>query len=402
MRALFLSIVAFLTTISLYCQAPTTWRGPNQSGVYQEKDLLDQWPASGPEIAWSFDDLGVGYSSPAITNNLIYASGMEGSTGYIYALTMAGQLKWKSPYGKEWNGSYAGSRATPVIVGDLLYIISGTGEVTCMSAHDGKGVWNKNIFKDFDGRNIEWGINETPVVHGDKLICTPGGIRHNVIALNRFSGDLVWTSKGKGEKSAYCTPLLTKMGSKNLLVTHTEHNILGIDADKGTLLWNYPHTNRYSIHPNTPLIEKNTVFCFSGYGQGGVMLGLYQDGQSASRQWIAKTMDSRMGGAVLLDGKIYGSGDENRAWQCIDWATGKVDYKTTAIGNGVIIAADGKLYLYSQRGELALVKPGPDGFNILSKTRVALGSGQHWAHPVIHNGLLLVRHGNTLIAYKIK
>lgn len=402
MRTVF-SIIFFCTlTSSLFSQTASSWRGPNQSGVYHETGLLDKWPSSGPEIHWTFDDLGIGYSSPTVANGTIYVSGMEGSIGYIYALSETGQLKWKAVYGEEWDDSYEGTRATPVISGNELYILSGMGDLSCMHAQNGKLVWKLNILKEFNGRNIEWGLNETVVIHENKLICTPGGTQHNVIALDRHSGNLIWSTKGKSEKSAYCTPLLLKTTTRNLVITHTEKNILGIDADSGDLLWNYGHTNRWSVHPNTPLFHDGMVFCFSGYGQGGVMLELFQDGKSASRKWVGKTMDSRMGGAVVMNGKIYGSGDNNRQWQSMDWKTGSLDYSSKEIGNGAIIAADGKLYFYSQRGEIALVKPGSSSFEILSEARVKEGSGQHWAHPVINNGRLFVRHGDTLICYKIK
>lgn len=399
----------FLIIVILSCINPpitcgqeiTTWRGPSQSGVYHDKNLLDTWPQDGPEILWTFENLGVGYSSPAIAYDRIYISGMEGSTGYVYALTQQGKLLWKAPYGKEFSTSYPGSRATPVIAGEHLYMLGGLGDLICLNAHTGASVWYKNVFKDFDGRVIEWGLNETVVVYGNKLICSPGGTSNNIIALDRLTGKLIWSTRGKGEKSAYCTPLLTTVGPRHLLVTHTEDNILGIDADSGKLLWTYPHPNIYSIHPNTPLFHNNMVFCFSGYGQGGVMLQLNSDGSQITKKWIAKTMDSRIGGAVVLNGKIYGSGDNNREWQCIDWESGNVDYSTKEIGNGAIIAADGKLFLYSQRGELALVKPGNSSFEILSETRVRIGSDQHWAHPVIDKGRLFIRHGKALIAYNI-
>ena len=172
--------------------------------------------------------------------------------------------------------------------------------------------------------------------------------------------------------------------------------------DTGKLLWSHKHPNRYSVHPNTPLYHDGQVFCFSGYGKGGAMLQLNEDGSKVKQLWYSETMDSRMGGAVYLDGYIYGSGDKNRQWQCIDWNTGKVVYESKEVGNGVVIAAEGMLYAYSQRGELALVKPGSSSFNIVSKIKITAGSGQHWAHPAINNGRLFVRHGNALIAYKIR
>jgi outer membrane protein assembly factor BamB len=403
MKISLFALIVFLFVLSgvAISQSSTRWRGPDQSGVYADTNLLDKWPASGPEISWTFEGLGIGYSSPAIANGLIYISGMEGSNGYIYCLSSDGKLQWKAAYGNEFNSSYPGSRATPVISEGFIYMLSGTGELACLNAQNGRPVWRKNIFSEFNGKNIQWGINETVVIHGNKLICTPGGTTNNIIALEKSTGKLIWSGKGKGETSAYCTPLVTKVGSRNLLVTHTENNILGLDADSGELLWSYPHVNRWGVHPNTPLFHNNQLFCFSGYGKGGVLLQLNADGSRVTKKWEAEDLDSRLGGAVVLDGKIYGSGDENRDWQCIDWESGTVKYKTREIGNGVIIAADGKLFFYSQRGELALVKPGGTSFEIASETKVSLGSGQHWAHPVIDQGRLLVRHGNALVAYKI-
>ncbi len=351
---------------SVFSQEPTKWRGPNQSGIYNETNLLDKWPESGPEILWHYNELGEGYSSPAFANGRIYVSGMEGSTGYIYTITKDGSLMWKSPYGKESQTSYPGSRATPVIAGEYLYILAARGDLTCMSAITGKLHWQINMVKDYDGRFIEWDFNETVVVIGDKLICTPGGKDHNMIALNRFNGELIWSTKGLGEKAAYCTPLLVKIGSRKLLVTHTENHILGIDAADGQLLWNHEHKNIYSIHPNTPVFYNNQLFCFSGYGQGGVLLQLNEDGSEVTKKWFRQTMDSRTGGAVVLEGKLYGSGDKSREWQCIDWDTGEMLYSSKEIGNGVVISAEGLLYFYSQRGELALVKPETKSFKVIS------------------------------------
>jgi outer membrane protein assembly factor BamB len=400
-KGIIISVIYLLSMSMTFAQQSTTWRGPNQSGIYPDRNLPDSWPDQGPEIDWVFEEPGEGFSSPAFALDKIFISGMESTTGYIYCLSESGKLIWKAPYGNEFHTSYPGSRATPVISDNMVFILSGVGDLACLDANDGKIIWKKNILREFGGTNTQWGLNETVVIHNDKLICTPGGPTHNMVALEKATGKLTWSSKGKGEISAYCTPLLAKVGSRNLLVTHTEKNIIGVDADNGTHLWSYPHVNRWGVHPNTPLLFNNQVFCFSGYGKGGVMLQLNADGSKATKIWEAADMDSRMGGAVVIDGKIYGSGDNNRDWQCIDWATGKVEYKTREIGNGVIIAADGKLIFYSQRGELVLAKPGASSFQILSKTKVTHGSDQHWAHPVINNGKLYVRHGSALVSYHI-
>lgn len=401
-KILYLWMAGFMTLSVANGQEATSWRGPESSGIYTDSGLLKTWPASGPVIAWHFDELGEGFSSPAFANNKIYLSGTSDSTGCIYALSLDGKLLWKVSYGEEWIENYPGSRSTPTVVNDKLYIYSGKGLLTCMDANNGAMIWKKDIMKEYEGRNITWGVTESLVVDGDKIFVSPGGVVHNIIALNRQNGELIWSSKGVGEISAYCTPLLVKLASRKLLVTMMEKHIVGLDAETGVLLWSFEQTNQWSVHANTPLLYNNSLFCFSGYGQGGVKLILNGDGSKVTKAWDCKTFDSRMGGAVVVNGYIYGSGDKTRAWQCIDWTTGTQKYADQTVAKGNIISADGLLFLYSERGELALVTATPDSFKVTGQTKVELGSAQHWAHLVINKGLLYVRHGKSLIVYKIK
>jgi outer membrane protein assembly factor BamB len=388
--------------ISVPAQKPTLWRGPHNNGLYDDTGLLKSWPAEGPSVLWSFDKLGEGFSSPVISGNTIYLSGAEEGMGFVYALSGEGKLLWKTAYGPEFTESYPGTRSSPVIVGDILYQYSGLGVVTCIDAATGAVRWKKDMMKEFGGRNLRWGVTETFAVDGEKLFVTPGGAEHTIVALNRLNGKLIWTSNVKGELSAYCSPLVVRIPGRTLLVTHTESHIAGLDASTGKLLWTHPHPNQWSVHANTPIYHDGELFCFSGYGQGGVKLKLSPDGSSVSPVWVSKEMDNRIGGAVLVDGHIYGSGDKNRYWMCIDWVTGKQKYQAAGLGLGSVISADGMLYGYTDRGELFLANADPEKWNLVSQTKVTTGTAQHWAHPVIDKGRLYVRHGNTLIVYKIK
>ena len=140
-KAIFFVSIILLSGSFIIAQTPTKWRGPNGNGIYNETGLLKKWPAAGPEIIWHFDDLGQGHSSPVFANDLIYVSGMTDNKGYVYALTPMGKLKWKATYGPEFSESYPGSRSTPTISGDLLYIYSGLGVLTCMDANNGNIKW---------------------------------------------------------------------------------------------------------------------------------------------------------------------------------------------------------------------------------------------------------------------
>lgn len=402
MKQLFVILILVLfTRLSCLAQVATQWRGENSSGIYAVEKLMAQWPADGPKVLWSFEKLGQGFSSPAFANNKIYLNGMDNGQAVLYILDMNGKELQQIKYGKEFDASYPGCRSTPTIVGDLAYLLTGHGVLTCLNLKTGKPAWQKDLINDFGGSNITWGYTESLLVDGDKLFCTPGGKTNNVMALNRMTGATIWSCPGVGETSAYCSPLLVKLPARQLLITHTSGHVLGIDASTGKLLWNSAHPNQWAVHPNTPIYQDGGLFVFSGYGQGGEKLKLSDDGSSVTNEWDIKSFDSRIGGAVLIDGYLYGSGDNGRSWQCIDWKTGKQVYSSTEVAKGVVIAANKSLIGYSEKGELFMAEANPSGLKIVGKTKVTLGNDQHWAHPVINKGILYVRHGSALIAYKI-
>ena len=395
-------LICFTISFTLIdAQAPTVWRGSNQ-GIYPDKNILKEWPANGPEILWTFENLGQGHSSVVGMGNFVYTTGLIEEEGYLFKFNLNGDLIYKKKYGPEYKSSYNGPRGTPVIVGSDIYLVSGYGVVYCLNESDAGLKWKKDMVKEFKGSIIRWGYNETPVVEGDVIYLTPGGKENCIIALNRKNGSLIWSSKGTGELTAYCTPLLFEHNGKKLLATHSESHLFAVDAKTGDLLWKFSHPNKYSVHANTPVYSNGDIFYFSGYGKGSGKLQINETGTGVKQVWENISMDSRMGGAVLIDGYLYGSGDMNREWKCIDWKTGKNMWESTEIGKGVVISADGMLICYSDRGELALAKADPGEFKVTGKTRVTLGSEQHWAHPAIYKGVLYVRHGQALIAYKIK
>lgn len=398
--SLFIILSVLLMTASS-AQEATQWRGKNSSGIYAVDKLSATWAAEGPKVLWSASGLGQGYSSPAFANNKIYLNGMVDGQGVLFVLDQNGKELQQFKYGKEFDASYPGARSTPTVVGDLAYLLTGNGQLTCLNLTTGKPSWEKDFVTQMGGVNNTWGFTESILVDGNQLFCTPGGKTNNVVALNRMTGETIWNCSALGELSAYCTPLLIKLPARQLLVTHTSGHVLGIDAQTGKMLWNFEHPNQYAVQPNTPIYSDGGLFVFSGYGQGGEKLKLSADGSSVTKEWEIKSFDSRMGGAVLLDGYLYGSGDKVRSWQCIDWKTGEQKYATTEVGKGVTIAVNDKLIGYSEKGELFMAEADPSGLKLLGQTKVTLGSEQHWAHPVIDKGVLYVRHGDVLIAYQI-
>lgn len=398
-------LIILISGIIFGCQTqePTHWMGPSGNGHYSETGLLKEWPADGPEILWTFDSLGIGFSSAVIQNGYLFTTGMTDSTGYLYKLNLQGDLVYKVPYGTEWTGSYKGTRGSPTVVGNKIYLVSGRGKLICFSNKDGAILWSKEYFTDFDGENIMWGINESPVVDGNVLYATPGGTKYNVVALDRHSGDLIWSCKGEGEVSAYCTPLLIKHNGRKMLVTYTAAHLLGIDAVSGELLWSVNVPCEWSVHATTPLYRDGEIFYPTGLDLGGGKLKLSEDGNSVSVLWENKAIDFRST-AILLEGILYESFRDMKrlTWRCLDWDTGRELFVSRELGSGRSVYADGMLYLHTHRGELALVEPDPEEFRVVSQTKITHGSGLHQAQPMMHNGILYVRHGNAMIAYKVE
>ena len=403
MKRLIHSILIFFFAVFVSgAQVVQNWRGPDRQGIYHERGLLQKWSAGGPDMLWSYEQLGAGFTSPVFSGGRIYITGMEGETGYIYILSEDGNLMDKFPYGPEIYRNYPGSRSTPAIIDNLAYIVSGLGRLVCMDLSNGETKWSSDLFSDFDGSNLRWGFTENMVVEGDRLYCSPGGRTYNIVAINRHNGKVIWASKGAGGLSAYCSPLLIDHNGRKMLITMMQRHIVGIDANTGRLLWSHPYGNFRNIHPNTPVYHAGSIFAFSGYGKGGVKLKLSQVGDAVTEEWFNSDLDNQMGGTVLVDGYVYGSGDRNRFWFCVDWETGETVYSSSDIARGTVIWADGRLYCYTERGELALLEPSGNGFIIRGQTDITLGSEQHWAHLVINGGILYVRRGNAVMAFNIK
>jgi outer membrane protein assembly factor BamB len=400
-----LQIFLFMLVISassISAQSFNNWRGPVRDGHYPDKGLLKQWPESGPEMLWVYENLGIGFSSPVVANGKIYVTGMEGDMGYIYILSSKGVLENKFPYGKEDTGNYPGARSTPTIAGNLMYMAASQGEFVCMDLNTGSKKWSVNLFNDLDGINIRWGFTENIVIDGDMVFISPGGKKHNIVALNRHTGAIIWANDEKDGLSAYCSPLIINHNGRKMLITMMARDVVALETTTGKLIWSYPYANQRNIHPNTPVYHQGDLFVFSGYGMGGYKLRISSDGNSVTQVWENKLLDNQLGGVVLIDGFIYGAGDRNRRWFGVSWETGDVVSESREIDKGTVIAADGMMYAYTERGELALLKPDKGRFEITGKTNITHGKNQHWAHLVINNGILYVRHGNAIMAYNIR
>lgn len=405
------TLILFLT-VSSFSQKPVVyeWRGDNRSGIYTESGLMESWPDGGPELVWDYEGVGNGYGSPVFTNDKMYIMGERDTLAWLFAFDLDGNLLWQKDFGKEWVKNYNGSRSAPTIVDDLIYVTSGLGNIYCFNRHTGEKVWSVDMINDLKGVFPLFGYSESVIIEDDKMFCTPGGQEINVAALNRFTGALIWTSKGAGERPGYNSPQIIKLKDRNILVNFTAYELMGHDTQTGELLWVHNQDNVKKeerrpglgdTHSNTIIYDDGFIYYAAGDGNGGVKLELSPDGKKIKEVWRNPNFDSYMGGIVKIGDYLYGSGTQKPDFMSIKAETGELG-KVLRIGFGVVIANQNRLYYYNQRGEVMLITLDPLNMEVVGKFKMIKGEKEHFAHPVINNGKLYVRHGNVLQAYKLK
>ena len=418
MKKLFLVISLLIIAHHAFLQTSAQWQGPDRSGVYPESNLLTSWPAEGPALLWSVEGIGKGYSSAVSDGTRTYVTGMKESNDCLTAIDSRGNILWQVPFGKSWEKSFPETRTTPTVENGRVYVISGNGIMACIDAKDGRIIWSFDAIKRFDGAYGDWGVCESLLLVDDKVIYTPAGPKTTMVALDKNTGGTLWMSESLNDTSAYVSPRLIAYGGKKIIVTIINKYFLGVEAGSGKILWSFDYAalkpeKSMQIWPgapktntNTPLFDQGNIYITGGYNHVGAMFRMAEDVSKVELLWTDTILDCHHGGVVMVDGYIYGSNwvDNSRGnWCCIDWKTGKKMYEEKWLTKGAIIAADGMLYCYEEKtGNLGLVKANPQQFGLVSSFRIPLGNGPSWAHPVIHDGILYVRHGNALMAYAIR
>ena len=157
------------------------WRGPNRDGHSAETGLLQSWPKSGPQLAWRASGVGNGYSSFSTSGGRLYTLGARGNVEYVTALDRAtGRKLWEYQNGRRFeNDRGDGPRSTPTVDGDRLYVLGGSGDLTCLDAATGKRIWTINLVQKFGGVNPYWRYSESPLVDGDQVVVTGHDLGQN-------------------------------------------------------------------------------------------------------------------------------------------------------------------------------------------------------------------------------
>ena len=375
------------------------WRGPNRDGISKETGLLKQWPAEGPSLVWKTTGAGRGYSTMAIAGGRIFTMGLRGDREYVIAFDVAtGKEAWATPHGSVFrNDRGDGPRGTPTVDGGTVYALGGNGDLSALDARSGKVNWTMNMLQKFGGSNITWGISESPLVIGEKVLVNAGGPGASIVALNKKDGSLVW--KSQSDRSGYSSGVPLQIGNTTQVVFFTHTRAVGLDLKDGKLLWEYARPANDVANVATPVIRGNRVFISSDYGTGAGLVEIKADGK-AEEVYFTKDMRNHHSSSILIGDHLYGfSGGILTAMR---FDTGEVAWKDRSVGKGSLVFADGNLYAFSEGGVVGLVEATPTGYREKGRFKIQQDSLPTWTHPVVAGGRLYLRDQDTIYAYDVK
>jgi outer membrane protein assembly factor BamB len=383
------------------------WQGPQRTAVSAEKGLLQNWPAKGPRLVWKATGLGAGFSTPSVAEGRIFTMGNRGNTEYVIALDeRTGKVIWTGPVGpvRSNGGGYPGPRCTPTVDGKLLYALGLNGDLVCLEKAAGKERWRKNLPRDFQGGVGGWGYSESPLVDGDRLVCTPGGQKATLAALDKRTGDTVWTAQVPGgDQAQYSSVIAADVAGQREYIQFLQRGMVGVAARDGKFLWRYDKPANGTANCSTPVCDHGYAFAASDYGTGGGLVKLVRSGAGVKAQevYFTKHMKNHHGGMVLVNSYLYGANGGVLA--CLDFRTGKVMWEEGRPGKGSIAYADGRLYYRNEGGPVYLIEANPRRYVEKGRFDQPDRTGSPaWPHPVIANGRLYVRDQDGLFCYNVR
>lgn len=395
------------------------FRGPRRDAICTETGLLTDWPQDGPPLLWKLEGLGKGFSTISIADGRFYtmgdrktADGTESQFALSYDLATRREL-WAARVGPPHQD---GPRCTPTVVADKVYVLGTAGDLRCLDAGSGKSIWHKSLAGDFGGQMMSmWKFSESPLVDGDRLICTPGGPEASLVALHKETGETLWQcavpkigDRGK-DGAGYASAVVAEIAGVRQYVQLLGRGMIGVEAATGRFLWGYnPIANTVANIPSA-IVRGDYVFTTTSYKTGSALLHIQRDGDQFRAEEVyflsPKDFENHHGGVVLAGDYLYGGDGQNQGHPvCLKWTTGEIAWKQRApvSGSAAVLYADGHLIFRYDRGPVALIEATPDAYRLKAKFTPPTADGPAWAHPVIHQGRLYLRHNDLLLCYDLR
>jgi hypothetical protein len=392
------------------------FRGPRRDGVCDERGLLNAWSPDGPKLLWTTTNLGKGYSSPVIVGDRLFLTGDRDGFLELYALDLTGRIVWQATNGASWKQPFGGSRSAVTYSGGRIYHENAHGRIACLEAVTGRELWSLDLLERFGGRNITWGLSDCLLVDNTSVYSMPGGTEALMVALDKINGTVRWKTDalldsvgdGKPETAGYASPILVEFAGRRLIIGCSLRHVVCVDAENGKLQWTRRMPTNYAVLALMPVLVGNAVFVTAPHGDGGALMELTSpsgpDQLVRMRELWSTKLDSLQGCVVHRDGRLFGSFYSNgKGWAAVDAATGAVLYNARDFAKGSVLAADGRLYVLCEDGQMLLLEAGAAAFEVHGRFQLAAAKDRDaWAHPVINRGRLYLRYHGTLFCYEVR
>jgi outer membrane protein assembly factor BamB len=385
------------------------YRGNNGNGISHEH-LAGQWSSEGPKRLWT-TSTPAGFSSMTVAGGKVFTvvardSGgglaetcvaLDAQNGKELWATVTGQAKYRGggDSGAPDNSGGDGPRSTPAASGNRVYVYSAQMVLSCLDAGTGKVVWQKDVLRDFSGKNIGWESAMSPVVDERRVYVAGGGEGQAMLAFDKATGAVAW--KTGDDQMTHATPVLADILGVRQIVYMMQSGLQALDPESGKALWSFPFTYRTATGCS-PVVCGDIVFCSAGYDVGGAACQLTRTGTTfeAKELWLIKGnagVADLWSTPVCKDGYLYGmltfKKFGNGPLKCVDLKTGTVKWEQPGFGAGNVVLAGDVLVALSDDGQVVTVAATPDGYKELGRTKAI--QGKCWSTPALSNGRVYVR-----------
>ena len=435
-RLLLVLLVTFpvITGIELKAQDWPQFTGPNRNNTSPQKGLLRSWPENGPEVLWSVN-IGIGYGGPVVKNGKIYLLDREDGVCDIMRCfnLKTGEELWKFSYDAPGTLPFPGSRSVPIVDDRHVYSVGPNGDLYCFDIQTYKPVWKKNVWKDYGGEDLPvWGISQCPIIYGDMLVVASQTPQTGVVAYNKHTGDVIWTTPSLGI-TGYSSPNVVNIHGADQFVMITSSiksrdgkltttgNVVGMDPRSGKILWQYSEWDCAAQVPHALETGDNKLLIVGEMRATMLKINKKADGAfEVSEIFTTGEFGNETKPPVMHNGyfyTMYRTVSKRNGFVCMDmdgkilWKTGRnpnFDFGSMILADGLLLATDGSKSLY-------LIEPDPKEFKSISKADL-LGEGgastegmsgmvesstQNYAPIALADGKLLIRDHNRMLCVKV-
>ncbi len=421
--------IAVLLVSAAFAADWPEWRGKGRTGVFEEEGILEKFPDTGLKIRWRAP-IRNGFAGPAVAGGRVFLTDFqpaEGNRGMERAMALdekTGKVLWT----REWETAYiglartyaTGPRATPTVDGDRVYVLGAMGALLCLDVRSGAVHWRRDYVKDFGTVMPVWGMTAAPLVDGRKLIVLAGAEKGKVMALDKTTGETLWSAIPADSEPGYSPPLLIQAGGRRQIIQWHATGLASLDPETGQVFWQQPFKANVGLAVGTPVHDGARLFV-SAFYNGPLMMQLGGTKPEASLAWKGQSdseiktdgLHSLISTPVIDGDYVYGVCSYGLL-RCLNARTGERVWETLAAtqenarwSTAHIVRHKDRYFFNTDRGDLILARLSPKGYEELSRTPLIKPTSRpgnrrerefvNWSHPAYANGHIFARNDEEIL-----